>query len=277
MYSKVLDPSTYRQTGGTRYHIQVVDKFYVSHIISLLPFKDLRFSIGESVIYSDRFESIYLVPVLFFRIADHYLTYKDEAAGNAQLFSSLSYNIPGINIRLDATIYIDELSLVKYASRPLSFAYSFGAFVSGLGFDNLDLQLEYTRINPFAYQHSDDAQTYASYGYQLGHWIGSNADQLFTRLVYFPFSRSIVRAEFEYTRKGDFVDISEPIYQDHQTFLYGGKSYYFSTGLSFSYEILNNLFYEFSVTNSNAWGANNLLDVEDYKFTEMRTAVRYGF
>ena len=49
-------------------------------MLSIYPNDEFTFSIGESIVYSDRLQPIYFIPVLFFRAADHYLSSKNTTA-----------------------------------------------------------------------------------------------------------------------------------------------------------------------------------------------------
>ncbi len=276
--SDVFDSTTFRNSGGTRGHIQLVPKYYAAHILSVDFTKNLKISLGESVVYSDRFEPVYLVPVLFFRIADHYLSKSDLNSGNAQLFSSVSYRLPQYKSRVDLSVFIDELSISNlFGTFPEAIAFTLGITRYDLFFDNLGLKLEYTRINPFVYEHDDPAQLYYNRGYLMGHWIGGNADQIYLRLSYIFNEYFRIWAEGEYTRKGDFYDLSKKRFQKEQTFLYGKQSGYLTFTLSGEYELYNNLFITAKGTFSNSWGSNNVIKPEDYRFIELSSGVRLGF
>lgn len=274
--SSINDSSTFRNSGGTRTHIQLVEKYFAAHMITFDLLKDLKVSIGESVIISDRFEPIYLIPVLFFRMADHYLSHSDLNSGNAQVFSSLSYRIPSLSSRLDFSFFIDEMSIAK-SSGSNALGYSFGFTKYDLLFNNFDVQLEYVRIDPFVYGHGDPAQTYANRKYFMGHWIGSNSDLINLSMRFIPMLNTVISASAYYIRKGDFDDINQPRYQPEQTFLYGEKSYYLIYKLGVSKEIFNNIFIYSNLMFSNAWGKNNLIKTTDYKYTEFEMGAKIGF
>lgn len=275
--SMVDDSSTFRVSNGTRNHIELVQKYYVAHIISVNMFDNLRLSIGESIVYSDRFQPIYLVPFLFFRMADHYLEKISENTGNAQIFSSISWRIPSLNSRIDASIFIDELSFGGGTEDyPAAVAYSVGFSSYDFLFDNLGFQIEYSRINPAVYTHSDPAQVYSNRNYLMGHWIGGNGDQVYMSLSYKPIPLLYIKTSYEYTRRGAFDDITESRYQADHVFLYGDKSYYAVFSFYMGYELLNNLFIETEVVISNSWGENNVINVSDYKYQEATLGFRYG-
>lgn len=276
--SMVYDSTTFRQVEISRPHIQLIPKYYVAHFLTFNLFSNLKISLGESITFSDRFEPIYLVPFLFFRMADHYLSKSDYNSGNAQIFSSVSYRIPSTKTRLDASLFIDELSISDLSGeeKPAIVAYNFGLTNFDLLIENVGLQLEYTRINPAVYLHSDPVQTYANKDYQLGHWIGSNADQLYFNLIIKPIPLLHTNLSYEYTRKGHYELNGENLQEEGRDFLFGENSYYSVFRLSIRYELLNNLFLNGDLAISNSWGENNVINVHDYKYQEFSLGFRYG-
>ncbi|MBK8946917.1 MAG: hypothetical protein IPM32_16835 [Ignavibacteriae bacterium] len=235
--SQIIDSSEIRE-GTLRDHFPKVEKYFVAHMFSFTPFQSLNISLGESVVYSDKFEPIYLIPVAFFRIADHYLTDPDESAGNAQLFASIWYKNFWLKTKFYGSLFIDEFSTYNN-EYPQAAAYN-------LGFKSIDpiipeseLIFEYTRINPFVYFHADEVQTYQNYGYDLGHWIGSNADQ-----IYLSFKKRILRGLdfnlfYSFIRKGSEESFDEPRYQDKHSFLWGDKNEVTEYGAEISYELVH--------------------------------------
>ncbi len=113
--SDIPDSSTYRSTSvDGRESISDIPKFIASHMLSFYIGDDLTLSIGESIIYSESVEPIYLIPVMFFRLADHYLSSEGSNTGdNAQMFADASYRISPINSKVYGSLFIDELSIEK--------------------------------------------------------------------------------------------------------------------------------------------------------------------
>ncbi len=148
------------------------------------------------------------------------------------------------------SLYIDELATSGQTNNR-AIAYNTGVQIVDPLIPESDLIVEYTRIDPFVYFHSDQAQTYANYGYQLGHWIGSNADQ-----VYLAFRKRIIRGldasvSFSYIRKGDEPSYNKKPYQEDQKFLFGTRKDFRSVGLDVNYEILHSLNAKFSYRMTN--------------------------
>ena len=113
--SNIPDSSTYRYTSVEgRESISDIPKYIASHMLSFYIAEDISLSIGESVVYSGNVEPIYLIPVMFFRLADHYLSSEGSNTGdNAQIFFDASYRIQPINTKVYGSLFIDELSSRK--------------------------------------------------------------------------------------------------------------------------------------------------------------------
>ena len=140
--------------------------------------------IGESIVYSGRgVELGYLTPVGFYKFIEMSLQDRD----NANLYLDFQSGFIK-NLEFQATFLLDENILFnlneldQYINKT---AYQLGAFwYQPFSIYDLSLVLEYTRIRPFVYTHFDSLNTYTAFGKNLGHRIGPNADELFTRLSY---------------------------------------------------------------------------------------------
>jgi len=244
--SGIPDSSTYRSTSVEgRESISDIPKFIASHMFSFYIGDNLSLSVGESIIYSESVEPIYLIPVMFFRLADHYLSSQGSNSGdNAQVFADASYRISSIKSKLYGSVFIDELSLEKVleGENLSSIGYTVGTEFSDLIIPNSALVIEYSRIQPFVYTNSNDAQTYTSHNYQLGHWIGSNSD-----MIYLSYRQNILRGLYIklsgwYFRKGQTEDPEQQYQLPYPSTLYGARRTDKNISLSISWEPYHNLF-----------------------------------
>jgi len=256
LHSGILDSTTLRSTSVPgRNNFLEVPKFIAAHLLSFDLSRKLTFSIGESIVYSDRIEPVYLIPVMFFRAADHYLQKDSSNSGsNAQMFANVYYKIPRLKIQLYSSLFIDELSitsLLKGENGPSAVAYTFGAKAADLIFPNSETVLEYTRVNPFVYMNSNDAQTYTSRGYTLGEWIGSNAD-----VAYFSYIQYLERGlsagiSVRYAREGGKEQPQQQYELPYPPFLFGKRKNDLEISLNLKYEIINSLKGQVSFKHSN--------------------------
>ena len=278
--SDVVDSSSfyYTSTGALRFSYR--EKYIASHSLFIRPLKGLKISLGESIIYSDKLEMIYFLPVIFFRSADHLISrQKNVVGGNSQFFLSVSSRNHIKNSHLYGSLFIDELTLTglfNSEKQRNQFGFSLGASVIDLPMDNLTLIAEYTKIYPFVYNHFNQTQTYTDASYVLGHWMGNNADQIYGSIKY-RFIRGLeAKVWARYIRKGEQGNIIDQYSQPQPPFLFGLRTNYTYLGTTVKYEYLHDLFfriqYRFTKTSK---------EQEDHSFTdknvnEFSLAVYYG-
>lgn len=244
--SDVIDSTDiyYTDSGGPRYKFR--EKYIASHTLTLRPTKGLDISLGESIIYSERLEFLYLMPIMFFRLADHYLSRQDNSAGdNAQFFASVSSRGHLKNTHLYGTIFIDEITLnglFDSEKQRNQLGFTLGSSVVDLPVNNLTLKLEYSKIFPFVYQHFIPTDTYESSSYVMGHWMNNNADQVYASVKY-RFLRGLeTTAWFRYIRQGERGTTDQQYQQPQPPFLFGLRTNYTYAGAMVKYEILHELF-----------------------------------
>ena len=182
LYSDVVDSlESYRDQQSDSYRRVYRSKYLASHVLEYAPTSSLNITLGESMVFSDRFQPVYLLPLAFFRSAEH----QNRDTDNAQLFAGIRYCFPTVGT-LYGTLFIDDLNLEKiFSEQNLNIvAWTLGGKVIDALWNNFDCTLEYTRLNPWVYTHKFEATTYTSSGYTLGHWLGQNADILYASIQY---------------------------------------------------------------------------------------------
>lgn len=154
--------------------------------------------LGESIIYSGRgIDLAYLTPVAFYKFIEMSLQDRD----NGLLFLDFQSRFLR-NIELQATFFLDENILSHLQEMDLfsnKTAYQVGAFwYAPFSVDDLSLVLEYTKIRPYVYSHTNPKNSYTAHSQLLGHRIGPNADEIFASLSY--NFNEWVRGKFEFQR-----------------------------------------------------------------------------
>lgn len=247
LLSNVVDSAASYRTDFNNSIRQVEREKYVAlHAIQIKPFSNLSFSLGESIVYSDK--NIYwgyFIPFLFYRSVDHMFTFgKGDSGNNGSIFFDMSH-YPIKNLKYYFTLYIDELSLtqlLKGENDRNQFGFTGGISVYEPMIENLKINIEYTRILPWVYSNWIPAQTYTNAGYLMGHYIGQNADQIFVQADY-RFMRGLeFKLRSEYIRKGGTSDISNQYTSPGEKFLYGLRRNEFNLGFGASYEIIHDGF-----------------------------------
>lgn len=195
-------------TTGSGYREVMRSKFMAANMFTVRPVKGLFLSAGNSVIYSDKFNPVYLIPFLFYKSVDHTLNSTGSNSNFGGQNSQMFLNIMSRNIKylqLYFSFFVDELRLSSMTDERQSrnhFSYKAGARFTSPGNINLSFIFEYTRNNPMAYRHFVSTTSFASNSYSIGHYLGDNAEEFYAGFIYKPISRLHVKASLMVMRKG---------------------------------------------------------------------------
>ncbi len=216
-------------------------KYIAAHMVELTPIDGLDIALGESIVYSDRNPSLmYLLPVMFFKSGEHY----NNDTDNSQFHISADVTlIPNVN--LYGSLIIDEIAisdLFDPARRRNQLGYTLGFHTYDPFINNVELNVEYSRINPWVYYHKYPAVRFTNNGYDMGHWIGQNADNLFAELIYRPIRQIRASAWYESVRKGGLTDVTFQYSIPSLPFLYGPVRKEASIGFAVRYQLVRDLF-----------------------------------
>ena len=161
--------------------------------------------IGETIVYSGRgIELGYLSPLGFYKFVEESIQDRD----NANLYFDLQTSfIP--DLEFQATFLLDEnilSNLQNLESYKNKTAYQLGAFwYEAFTLNNLSLVLEYTKLRPFVYSHINIQNTYTAWGTNLGHPIGPNADEIFSRIAYNLTDWVRLSLDYRFIRRGENI------------------------------------------------------------------------
>ncbi len=206
LVSQVLDSANiFVNNPGTRLNFQ--PKYLAANMATVTPWKNFNVSIGNSIIYSDKnIQPAYLVPFFFYKSIDHTLSGagSNYLGENSQMYFNISSRQIK-NVHLYTSFFIDEISFSNmFNSKTQSniFSGKIGARVSNFMVQNLFLTVEYTRTNPIVYRHYVKTSTFASNLYNLGHYLGDNAQEIFLSAGYKPLAKLFVEASISVAQKG---------------------------------------------------------------------------
>jgi len=163
------------------------------------------FGISTNIVYNGRIEFAYLNPIMFWTFAEKSLQDRDNKAFSLDFQTRLFKNV-----EFQGTLFIDDDELFGFLTgktdRGEKIAYQLGTFIyEPLSIKNLSLELEYTKIRPYTYSHYDIKNNYTAYGLNLGHRIGPNADEIFSRLAYNISDWGRAGIEYRFIRKGNNI------------------------------------------------------------------------
>lgn len=233
------------QIYGTERELYV-SKFMATHSLNFFPVKGLALSIGESIIYSDKLNVGYLLPVMYFKAYDQASSrYKINSGSNSQFFFQASSRNHIKGTHFYTTLFIDEIRMSEAFNRLKSrnqIGFNIGASVTDLLIPYLTTGIEYTRINPYVYQNLIPAQRYTHQNYLIGDWIGQNADRLTAWIKYNPLARLTTKIRLDYIRKGQDGNLEDQYYAEPQRgFLSSNVEIQKQLQIDAGYELLNNL------------------------------------
>lgn len=219
LVSNVLDSTSYYRelntVGQLEYEYRPAKKYMAANMFTFTPIKYLSFSVGNSIIYGEStIQAAYFIPFAFYKSLDHLLTKGVNSENqNSQVFGSISVR-PWDHIRLYGSLYVDEISFSRLKRNnpqhnPIS--YLVGFEWSGWPVRSLSLRGEFLRSYIACYTHSIEQLTYASNSYNMGHYLGDNAQSLYLQLRYRPvrglslsldYLRDTKYNEYAYLRDG---------------------------------------------------------------------------
>ncbi len=274
LVSNVLDSTNYyvenTTTGGTYKHYRPANKFMAANMFTFTPIKYVSFSFGNSIVYAERnVQAAYFIPIAFYKSLDHLLTkgLKNVENQNSQLFGSLSVR-PWDHIQLYTSIYVDEFKLSRLKkSNPENnlVSYLVGFNWSGWPLKGLSLKGEFMRSYIACYTHSINVLTWTSNGYNMGHYMGDNAQSIYVELAYRPIRG--MRLKLSYTNDtkynsyaylrggGKEGGISQTIAQKpFDKAIYRNDE----VALDGIYEVHPNMYLRVNLTYNNARGYDNL-------------------
>ena len=205
LVSNVMDSTYYyvehtTANGVLDKEYRPMNKFMAANMFTVTPVKQLSFSFGNSIIYSEKtIQAAYLIPIAFYKSLDHLLT-KGIASQNqnSQLFGSLSIR-PVDHLHLYGSVYVDEFKLSRLkpsnAERnPISYLVGFNW--SGWPIKGLSLKGEFVRTHIACYSHSIDALTWESNSFNMGHYMGDNAQSIYGELAYRPMRGMLLKLSY---------------------------------------------------------------------------------
>lgn len=232
--------------------ILFVQKYFATHSIQVTPMKGLNFAIGESIIYSDKMDLGFLIPINLFKFYDNNRSnYLIEAGSNGQYFFSINSRNQIKNTHFYGTLFIDEIkvsALFNQKEKRNQLGYTLGASITDFLIPYLTMGTEYTRVNPFVYNNLIPAQTYTSYNYNLGDWMGNNFDRTIVYARYNPISKLQLYGRIQKIRKGSGGTIYEQyVMQPQLTFLNNLQYNRTDWFIQLKYEWINNLYFNTSI------------------------------
>ncbi len=181
------------------------NKFMAANMFTFMPVKYIQFSFGNSIIYAERnVQAAYFIPIAFYKSLDHLLTKGLRSENqNSQAFASISIR-PTDHLRLYGSFFLDEFKFARLKksnkeNNPVSYLVGFNW--SGWPVRGLSLRGEFMRSYIACYTHSIQVLDYTSNSYNMGHYMGDNAQSVFVQLAYRPVRGLRLMLDFTHDTK----------------------------------------------------------------------------
>lgn len=203
LVSNVVDSTYYyveETTNGTVRNYRPMNKFMAANMFTFTPIKQLSISFGNSIIYAERsIQAAYFIPIAFYKSLDHLLTKGVLTQNqNSQAFASLSVR-PVEHLHLYGSMFVDEIKFSRFKpsnkeNNPLSYLVGFNW--SGWPVKGLSLKAEFVRSYIASYIHSIEALDYTTNSFDMGHYLGDNAQSIYAELAYRPIRGMLIKASY---------------------------------------------------------------------------------
>lgn len=283
LVSNVIDSSTISKSNKLFTKWEYAGKYIAANMITIHPTNWLNFSIGSSVIYSYRTPQFpYFIPIMFFKAVDHwYSNLTNNTDQNSQMFIDLKVR-PLKGLDLYGTLYIDEISLKRITNSKTSTNYisiKGGTKITNWPIENLSYCLEFTKTNPFAFNHWANVQTFATNKYNIGHYLRDNSDELYLNIQYKFSSKTKFMCEYINSRKGPDYRLDNKYYAGNWFMKEVRWQRKAITG-NVTYQPINDLYISLSVENSNITGPDVKLYTPSFlqgKTTTVFGSINFGF
>jgi len=233
--------------GSGELRVQFIPKYMATHSLVFTPTKGLNIAIGETVVYSDKTDVGFFIPVNFFKIYDNNRSnYNINAGSNGQFFIQASSRNQIKNTHLYGSMFIDEIRIATIFNKAKSrnqLGFTLGESVTDILLPYLTLGTEYTRVNPFVYTNLLSAQNYTQYNREMGDWMGNNFERYMLFAKYNPIAKLNLYVRFQSIRKGGLGSIAEQYLAEPQPpFLFDMQIKRKDWFLQFKYEWINNFY-----------------------------------
>ncbi|GEL09924.1 protein involved in gliding motility RemB [Flavobacterium glycines] len=232
-------------------------KFMANHYLSWNVSNRLNLGFFESVVWTnsnDRgFDASFINPIIFYRAVEFGSSSK---SGNALLGLTFKYKWNN-QINFYGQFLLDEFSLndIKEGDNSWKnkYGYQLGAkYYNAFNVPNLLLQLEYNRVRPYVYSHSEPITNYGHNNQSLGHQWGANFGEFIAIARYHQgrwfadFKLTSAVRGFDFAASGANSNYGANIYRDYDLDRYadsgvkvgqGNKTKFFMTDVQGGYLI----------------------------------------
>ncbi|MDD5738656.1 MAG: capsule assembly Wzi family protein [Candidatus Pacebacteria bacterium] len=242
-------------TGG-----KYEDKYISAHRFESVIWKKMDLGLSEVIVYGDRFETSYMNPTQVYLVTEPMTVGKSGFNDNVLVSIDLCCRVIS-NLLIYGELVVDDAAPL---GEPLNYwDTKFGILagfyiVDPFSISDTDFRTEYTFINQYCYTHERPINKYTHYNSPIGHWLGSDADDLWCELKH-RFSNKIGNIfTYELERHGE-GGINKPhpndaLANDRWTFISGIRELKHSISLGAFYTKVG--YYSFKTRYTHSWLKN---------------------
>ena len=162
-------------------------KYLAFHHLNFKIKPNLHIGLFESVVFGDStsgFQLEYLNPVIFYRAVEQ----QNASSANAFVGMDFKWNIRNRysfygQLMIDELIVNEALAGEGWWGNKQGFQLGW-KYVDVFGIKDLYAQIEFNRVRPYTYAHSDGFTSYSHYNQPLAHPLGANFTEWYGRLYY---------------------------------------------------------------------------------------------
>ena len=202
--------------GGTGMLVEApanASKYLTMHRFQFSLFDAMNIGASEMVVYQRLTpEYAYLIPINFFKSAEHQLRDRDNAllAFDVEVF-------PADNWKLYGMWLIDDIMISKMGTGwwGNEFGWQAGAFATNiLGVQDVDAIMEYQHLEPYVYSNRVMGNDFTHNNIALGTGLPPNADELMAEVRWTASPWLKVRAQAAYRRHGMNLMMGDSVLQN---------------------------------------------------------------
>jgi len=259
-------------------------RYMSAHRLEFVPYRGISVGLNEVMLFADRYDLRYLNPFIIF-----YTLQTENCKDNGLLGIDLDITLPA-SIGLYTELMVDDFQTSEGWEAFRVWNSKYGALVGlycadPFGWKDTDLSIEYAFVNQYAYTYEYEAIKYTHEDFIIGHWIGTDADDIWfdVRRWFNDNIRGSLIYERERHGEGNVrkrhpleiagSDIADP--PEHWEFLSGVTEATHSFSLGLSYISIGSYSTSLEYTHSRIRNANNESGVREKKHQLVAKAEYY--
>jgi hypothetical protein len=177
-------------------------KYMSAHRLEFFPHRGISIGLNEVMIFADRYELRYLNPFIIF-----YTLQTEDFKNNGLLGVDLDITlIPSVEFY--AEVMVDDFQTPEGGDAFRAWNSKYGILTGAywadpFGVGNTDVRFEYAFVNQYAYTHRYEITRYTHQDFVIGHWMGTDADDVWIDIEHWFTDKLRVSLTYERERQGE--------------------------------------------------------------------------